>query len=333
MDSLVGKRTPESLRKALKGLRKASKTSYDGSSALYDAYEKAMDRIQCQKGDLPRDAMLILSWIVYAKRPITVPELQHALAVDIGKHALDESNIPPVNHIVKACAPLVTVDEESNIIRLVHYTAQEYFERPQKNWFPNAETDITKICVTYLSLSIFESGLCQTDYEFKQRLESNPLYNYAAHNWGHHARQALTLCEEVVNFLECEIKAEAASQALMGVITSDLRMKGMHLAAYFGVHEAINVMLGSQYLDSKDRYGQTPLYLAAENGHEKVVELLLGNGADVNAQGGDFGNALQAASYGGHEKVVELLLGKGADVNAQRGNYGNALQAAAQQER
>jgi hypothetical protein len=34
--------------------------------------------------------------------------------------------------------------------------------------------------------------------------------------------------------------------------------------------------------------------------------------ADVNAQGGFYGNALQAASHGGHEKVVELLLGKGA---------------------
>ena len=60
----------------------------------------------------------------------------------------------------------------------------------------------------------------------------------------------------------------------------------------------------------------------------KVVELLLGKGADVNAQGGHYGNALQAASAGGDEKVVELLLGKGADVNAQGGYYGTALQAA-----
>ena len=47
-------------------------------------------------------------------------------------------------------------------------------------------------------------------------------------------------------------------------------------------------------------------------GVSKVLELLLGKGADVNAQGGEFGNARQAASYGGHEKVVELLLGRGA---------------------
>jgi len=38
-----------------------------------------------------------------------------------------------------------------------------------------------------------------------------------------------------------------------------------------------------------------------------VVELLLDKGADVNAQGGLYSNALQPASVGGHEKVVELV--------------------------
>jgi ankyrin repeat protein len=43
----------------------------------------------------------------------------------------------------------------------------------------------------------------------------------------------------------------------------------------------------------------------------------LEKGADVNAQGGYYGNALQAAANGGHDSVVTLLLEKGADVNAQ----------------
>ena len=40
--------------------------------------------------------------------------------------------------------------------------------------------------------------------------------------------------------------------------------------------------------------------------------MLLDKGADVNAQGGEYGNALQAASAGGHEAVVRLLVDKGA---------------------
>ena len=60
-------------------------------------------------------------------------------------------------------------------------------------------------------------------------------------------------------------------------------------------------------------------------GHDKIVQLLLEKGAEVNAQGGHYGNALQAACSGGHDKIVQLLLERGAEVNAQGGDYGNAL--------
>ena len=62
--------------------------------------------------------------------------------------------------------------------------------------------------------------------------------------------------------------------------------------------------------------------------NEKVVQLLIDKGADVNVQGGYYGNALQAASYRIHELLVQLLVGNGADVNAQGGHYDNALHAA-----
>ncbi|OCL03716.1 ankyrin, partial [Glonium stellatum] len=51
-------------------------------------------------------------------------------------------------------------------------------------------------------------------------------------------------------------------------------------------------------------------------------------GADINAQGGYYGTALQAASQGGYNEIVQLLLSKGADINAQGGHYNTALQAA-----
>ncbi|KAI9781725.1 MAG: hypothetical protein M1839_005718 [Geoglossum umbratile] len=69
-----------------------------------------------------------------------------------------------------------------------------------------------------------------------------------------------------------------------------------------------------------------------------IIQILLDAGADVNAQGGCYGSALQAAAANSNakiyntttvEKVVRTLLAAGADVNAQGGRYGNALQAAA----
>ena len=53
--------------------------------------------------------------------------------------------------------------------------------------------------------------------------------------------------------------------------------------------------------------------------------MLLDRGADVNAQGGMYGNALQAASYWGYEKLMQMLVDRGADANVQGGQYGNAL--------
>ncbi len=46
----------------------------------------------------------------------------------------------------------------------------------------------------------------------------------------------------------------------------------------------------------------------------------------VNAQGGEYGNALYAASAGGYEKMVQMLIDAGADVNAQGGVFGNAFE-------
>jgi ankyrin repeat protein len=40
--------------------------------------------------------------------------------------------------------------------------------------------------------------------------------------------------------------------------------------------------------------------------------MLLDAGANVNAEGGPYGNALQAASEEGHVKVVQMLLEQGA---------------------
>ncbi|KAM3068553.1 hypothetical protein ACMFMG_011084 [Clarireedia jacksonii] len=325
IDMLVGKRSPAALRNTLKGLRKASAKSLDRSSALDDAYSKAMERIQQQRGDLPRDALLILSWIVNAKRQLTVPELQDALAVEIGKSELDKDNVPTIEHITSACAPLVVVDRESNIVRLVHYTTQEYFKGTQQRWFPTAEADITEICTTYLSFSVFESGVCLRDNEFEQRLKSNPLFEYAAHNWGHHAREASTLCQGVIEFLQKQSQVEASSQALMA---SERRwdsrnysqkfpteMTGLHLGAYFGVYNAVQFILGSNNPDPKDSYNQTPLYWASKNGYLKIVQLLLDRGADVKAASENNQTPLHWASKYGNVEIVQLLLDRGADIN------------------
>jgi ankyrin repeat protein len=70
------------------------------------------------------------------------------------------------------------------------------------------------------------------------------------------------------------------------------------------------------------------LEVAAYGGHEKIVQLLLENGAKMTAGEGLFGNVLVAAAFTGREDIVRQLLDAGADVNATGGHIGSALQAA-----
>jgi hypothetical protein len=290
-----------------------------------------MDRIEGQVSGQEKLAKEVLSWITCTKRPLITSELQHALAVEVGKPELDEENLSKIEYMVSVCAGLVTVDEDSNIIRLVHYTTQEYFERTQTVWFPDAELNITTTCVTYLSFSTFKSGFCQTDAEFEERLRLNQLYDYVVHNWGYHARKALTLCQQVVGFLESGLKTEAASQALLAIKRYTWGSKysqevprqitGLHLAAYFGLKEAMITLLENGHdLNSKDSNGQTPLSWAAKNGHEAVVKLMLEKGAELETKDNNGRTPLSRAAGNGHEALVKLLLEKGAELETKDDN-------------
>jgi hypothetical protein len=298
----------------------------------------AMERLNGQTAGHRELAKQVLSWIACAKRPLTSLELQHALAVEVHDHKLDKENITDIEVMVSVCNGLVNIDEKSDTFRFVHYTTQEYFERTWNSWFPNAQTDITKTCITYLLFDAFETGFCLTDKEFEARLQSNVLCDYAARNWGYHACRSST--EDVklliLDLLESQTKVSACSQAMMASRSYSgysqrvpRQMTGMHLAAYFGLEESVAALLKRQhYPDSKYTDGRTPLSWAAEKGHEAVVKLLLEKGAYPDSEDWYSRTPLHWAAKTGHEAVVKLLLGKGADVNAQGGKYGNALCAA-----
>lgn len=246
-----------------------------------------------------------------------------------------------MHEIVSACAGLVVVDQESAIVRLVHYTTQKYFERISSRLNPDGQLEIAKTCLTYLSFNVFKSGSCATDQEFEERLCQHELLDYAAKHCGEHARSvdakvAYLVCALVTHsgILSCAAQVlSVPSYKYPGYSARVPAITGLHWIARFGLCDAAKEFLHRKEdetcaVNATDSYGRGSLMYAVEDGHCAMAELLFNKGAYINAQGRDLDNALWAASYRGHEAVVRRLLEEGADVNAQGGRFGNALWAA-----
>ncbi|KAI1391548.1 uncharacterized protein F4822DRAFT_189027 [Hypoxylon trugodes] len=301
---LDDKTSAKAIKAALKEFKRNGDLDKDNRMrTLTNAYGQTMERINGQKQGHKNLAMQVLLWITCAKRPLAPLELQYALAVEIGEKELDEDNFPEIEQMVSVCAGLVTIDRGTNIIRLVHYTAQEYFEKMQSQWFPEAQLIITKVCVTYLSFPRFAVAHYEKDDDFGAtedftldwKLESVPLYHYAATNWGYHA-YGIPVCQEVISFLKNRAQIAAASRVALeggrvyrrpaaGEVRIYLKkVTGLHLAAYFGLEDSVRHIMGEYGLDEDDSRGQTPSSWAAENGCEAIVRLLLEAGAGIESK-------------------------------------------------
>ena len=120
------------------------------------AYHSALRRVQ--ESLYPDLAMCTLMWLTFVKRPLSVPELQHALAIEYDARGLDQEKICDIGDIISTCAGLVICDEEENI-RLVYFITQEHLRRVLQEHIANPEEKIAMSCLTYLNFDMF-SGIC-----------------------------------------------------------------------------------------------------------------------------------------------------------------------------
>ncbi len=150
MDSLAYQITVRSVRECLGTLP-------IGSNALDYAYDEALKRVKSRELPSRELAVKTLSWIVYAQRPLHFSQVQHALAIEIGKKDLDPENLNDIGTIISTCAGLVMVNERR--IRLLHYTTQGYLVRTGPYHLPNAHQINASSCRTYLQFNDFAHGV------------------------------------------------------------------------------------------------------------------------------------------------------------------------------
>ncbi|KAJ0425455.1 hypothetical protein BJY00DRAFT_180645 [Aspergillus carlsbadensis] len=115
LESLRGKRTRGHVEEVMLRLQLQVK----GHGALQSAYENALERIDSLQSDDRAWATSVISWVVHARRPLKVQELQHALAVRTGNRELHPDYIPALSalcEILSLCAGLVTLSRDHTVV-------------------------------------------------------------------------------------------------------------------------------------------------------------------------------------------------------------------------
>ena len=324
IESLASQPNKAKVREALEKLPKG----------LDDTYHEALERIAHQGQPSIELANQVLYWISYAYRPLTVSELRCALAVTPGRPTFDEDAMTPESTLVSVCAGLVAVDSQSGIVRLVHYTTQEFFEKIRDNRFPTARADITLTCLTYLSFDHPSS--------FKHWKET-PFLEYAARYWRDHMRASP---ETDVNELILPILSQPRKiRLIFGFmhkpillqwrfehVIQDPNLPPLCAAAIFGLESVVVLLLerGSDLTRSVMSDGKTALNAAACFTQQEVMKILLDHGASLEShdrQGCTPLLAMVSAVVWANEKrtvtAARLLLDQGANVNIQGETFGN----------
>jgi len=295
---------------------------------LEDVYGATIERIKAQDGDKSRLGMMALMWISHAERPLQADELCHALAVQLGSTDFDFCNIPSMSTLLNCCQGLITVDKEASTVRLIHFTLQEYLSA-HSNLFIKPHSAIAEICLTYLSSQQVKA--LSTTHSPDTR--NTPFLEYCSVYWGVHAKRdlsdygrslALELLKEDYSQVSTELLLAHAKLYSKGYDTG-VPFSGLHCASFFGIAELVVplIEMGGCGSDEEGYLDRTPLTWATYNGHEKVVEILLGCSEVTPDKPDKYGQTpLGYAARNGHEGIVKILLGREEVTPDKPGNYG-----------
>lgn len=293
----------------------------------------------------------LLQFLTYSERPLRIDEAVDIIAVNLKEQPRFklENRMPIPEEIMKYCSSLAVrvgrKDEYGNEtigeIQLAHFSVKDYLtsDRTEEHIAqPLQETvacsSIAKVCLAYL-LEVDE-GLRITEIR-----QSFFLAQYAARYWASYAAIAKRDSQMDVHIMEflgssaypiCyQLYAPDEPWNEDRQASKEIRVApALYYVSFAGLSHYVELLLdeGADVHAQGGRYGNA-LQAASAQGHKDIVQILLNEGADVNTKGGEFYNALTAASFGGHKEVVQILVHRGADVSAESGIFGtNALWAA-----
>ena len=334
IESLRAKSNPLKLKRALEKL----------PDSVEGYYQEAMQRIDAQPPEDRRRGYKVLGLVSRARRPLSLTELQHALAVTSFRDCeiYEETDIiyaiDQAKTILGSTSALVILENDDTEVQLVHRSLEDYvhLEENRKRWFPTADLDIAKACMTYLDL-VLPRKPCRDD-DLISRNSKFPFLQYASQYWGDHVRDAFSNSEDsadvqksVTELINNTQRKDLCMQAAWltkkgGHDAWDVyrNVNRLHICAWYGLPTVLSALdPGYGLVDViEHKYEQTPLMYACRRGHVELTRQLLRLGASqrkVSTRGRTAlfeailghhsgGNPRPAKKASKHNEIVEILV-------------------------
>ncbi|KAH6892819.1 ankyrin repeat-containing domain protein [Coprinopsis sp. MPI-PUGE-AT-0042] len=297
-------------------------------------YAKTWERILAQGSKQSSLAKLVLLWITHADGEMTIDTLRRAVATCPETYAFEARRMVPEALLLTVCCGLVSIDEKTRLVRLIHYTTRDAILPRLLDLYPVPHALLGHVCIVHVTkcgLQHYPSENINPGYltfsKFNTMLLRDTLLEYAYRSWAHHTHQCG--CHTPI--------ISAAADLILNCIAYPLdwveRGGPLHVAAFYGFED---VILSAAQVHSPNSntlpYNTPPLELAVKRGHLASAKALLSlPGIDVNLRSGILENTafIVAAAYGHIEFMQLLAQAPGIDINVVDGDSETALISAA----
>ncbi|KAH6871832.1 ankyrin repeat-containing domain protein [Coprinopsis sp. MPI-PUGE-AT-0042] len=298
-----------------------------------------LERIGAQQGQKPQLARLVLSWLTYARRGLTVDDLRYALAVKLtqplpsNEDILDPLLLVDESVLLSVCCGLVVVGNPVygiQSLRLVHFTAVDFLKKtisPMEAHLLLASTCIRRI------ISVETKSTYPSPKQYTQTSQKHPSLGYALDFWAEHGRHCVGPdCGAVVPFVRevaylflrrCPIPSAYNDLVLPWTALCTVVWRVPEVVAPLlamedpRIVQAVAEQVNSQTPDF--HHSLTPLALAVMHPDTQALRALLSlPNIDVNIRTSR-GTALMIATEVGNGEAIKLLLANPrVDVNVHQ---------------